>query len=130
MNTVISILIIIGLLLIPATLLARVFFAGSVTFIKNKAKTVSATVLGKRKKDMFRSSGIYTNYFITFDLGGSDRLELPVNKKLFKADNIGKSGKLTYKGGFFVSFITDEELKSKEKPKKETYILNGEVVEK
>ena len=111
---------------VAVALLSRVFFAGTLSFVKIKTKSVSALVLGKRKKDMYRHSGIYTNYFMCFDLGNGDRIELPVNKKQFKADNIGKRGVLTYKGEIFVSFILDED---KPKPK-ETYILNGKAVEK
>lgn len=109
------------------TLLSRVFFAGSATFVKTKTRRTDATVLGKRKKDMYRSSGIYTNYFITFDLGHGDKLELPVTKKVWRQDNIGKSGVLTYKGEIFINFDIG---KTTEKTKKETYILNGEVIEK
>ncbi len=111
---------------VAVALLSRVFFAGTLTFVKSKSKSVPAVVLGKRKKDMYRASGIYTNHFILFDLGNGDKMELPVNKKLFRADNIGKSGILTYKGEIFISFVLDEDMP---KPK-ETYVLNGQVVEK
>ena len=48
--------------------LLRTLLFGSVTRIKTKAKAKEATIVGKRKKDMMRSSGVYTNYFVTFDL--------------------------------------------------------------
>ena len=107
-------------------LTSRIVFAGSISFLKNKAKSVPATVLNKRKQDMLRSSGVYTNYFILFDLGNGDRLEMPVGKWLYKKSPIGKKGILTYKGGLFISFKDIPE----ESPPKETYILNGEIVEK
>lgn len=122
----IIILILIIFVSIAAILMSRIIFAGSVTFLKNKAKSVPATVLNKRKQDMFRTSGLYTNYFILFDLGNNDRMELPVNKRLYRQSAIGQKGILTYKGGLFISF-KDE--KDEEMPK-ETYILNGEVIEK
>ena len=105
---------------------SRIIFAGSISFLKTKAKVVPATVLNRRKQDMLRSSGIYTNYFILFDLGKGDRLELPVGKQLYKKCHIGKEGILTYKGELFISFKD----KPEPKPLKETYILNGQVVEK
>lgn len=120
--------IVIVVIAIAIVLISRVFFAGSITFVKTKSKTVSAVVLNKRKKDMLRSSGVYTNYFMLFDLGNNDKLELPINKKLYKRTELGQKGTLTYKGGYFISFVPEEE--KPEKPKKETYILNGVVVEK
>jgi len=120
------IIFVIALVGVGGVLLSRVFFAGTLSFVKTKSKSVKAVVLGKRKKDMYRASGIYTNHFILFDLGNGDKMELPVNKRLFYEDNIGKSGILTYKGEIFVSFVSDEDLP---KPK-ETYILNGKIVEK
>lgn len=119
---------VIAVVAVGITLLSRVFFAGSVSFVKTKSKTVPAKILNKRKKDMLRASGVYTNFFMLFDLGNGDKLELPINKKLYKKDNLGKTGMLTYKGGIFVNFVLDDDLPTK--PKKETYILNGEVVEK
>ena len=109
-------------------MISRILFAGSLTFIKTKTKQAEAVIINKRKREMYRSSGIYTNYFVLFRLGENDTMELPVNKKLFKADNLGKSGILTYKGEIFISFTPDEDIQKK--PKKETYILNGQVVEK
>ena len=113
-------------IVVSVILLSRITFYGAVSSIRSKPKEASATILNKRKQDMMRSSGVYTNYFMLFDLGGGDKLELPINKKLFKADNIGKSGTLIYKGGIFISFTEA----APPKPKKETYVLNGEVVEK
>lgn len=109
-------------------LLLRMGFSGAHSFIKSKSKTVQAKILSKRKQDMLRSSGPYTNYFIWFSIGESDKIELPVNKRLYKKAHAGKTGILTYKGGLFISFIFDEDIKKE--PKKETYILNGEIVEK
>lgn len=94
----------IGMIVLAAILFFRVLFSGSHTFVKSEKKQVRAKILGKRFQDRMRASGVYTNYFITFELGESDRLELPVNKKLFKKENIGKCGILTYKGGVFISF--------------------------
>lgn len=120
------IVFVIALVGIGAVLLSRVFFAGTLSFVKTKSKSVPAVILGKRKKDMLRPSGIYTIYFVCFDLGNGDKMELPVDKKLFKADNLGQRGILTYKGEIFVSFVLEKDMP---KPK-QTYILNGQVVEK
>lgn len=107
--------------------LLRILFAGSVTYIKTPTqKNVDATVISKRKQDMMRSTGAYTNYFILFKLGENDSLEFPVGKHLYKKCNSGDKGKLSYKGSIFMSFVLEKDLP----PKKETYILNGEVVEK
>ncbi|MBQ8145776.1 MAG: DUF2500 domain-containing protein [Clostridia bacterium] len=120
------ILIILG----AVVLLFRMMLAGASTYIKTPTqKNVNATVIGKRKQDMMRSSGAYTNYFVLFDLGQNDRLEFPVSKHLYKKCNPGDTGKLSYKGSIFLSFALDRELPPPP-PKKETYILNGEVVEK
>lgn len=120
------IIFVIALVGVGVVLLSRVFFAGTLSFVKTKSKSVNAVILGKRKKDMYRASGIYTNHFILFDLGNGDKMELPVNKRLFREDNIGKSGILTYKGEIFVSFVLEKDIPKQ----KETYILNGQVVEK
>lgn len=114
--------------LFAVSLLFRSGFSGSVSFFKSKAKKSHAEILNKRKQDMFRPSGPYTNYFILFGMDGNDRLELPVNKRLYKKAVIGKKGILTYKGSYFIDFVFEEDVK--EEPKKETYILNGEVIEK
>ncbi len=122
----VAILIILG----AVVFLFRMMFSGASTYIKTPTqKNVSATVINKRKQDMMRSSGVYTNYFVLFDLGQNDRLEFPVSKHLYKKCNSGDTGKLSYKGSIFVSFIFDRDLPPPA-PKKETYILNGEVIEK
>ena len=118
-------IIILALVLV---LLARALFSGTFTFIKTKTKKASATVLGKRKKEILGRL-IRTVYFIRFDLGNGDSIELPVNKKLFYKENVGKSGVLTYKGSYFIDFEEGGTL-PQPKPEKQAYVLNGEVIEK
>ena len=103
-------------------LLFRVIFAGSHTFVKTPKKQLRATIFGKRSRDVFRASGVYTNYFITFELGEGDYIELSVDKKLFKEENIGVRGILTYKGNIFLSFVEE---KDETEGEKSTVILNG-----
>ena len=111
-------------------LLLRVVFAGASTYIKTPVqKNVKARVISKRKQDMLRASGPYTNYYILFDLGNNDKLEFSVGKHLYKKCNSEDKGSLSFKGGIFISFTLDKDLPPPP-PKKETYILNGEVVEK
>ena len=111
-------------------LLLRVIFAGASTYIKTPVqKNVKARVISKRKQDMLRASGPYTNYYILFDLGNNDKLEFSVGKHLYKKCNSEDKGSLSFKGGIFISFTLDKDLPPPP-PKKETYILNGEVVEK
>ena len=108
--------------------LGKVLFSGATSFIKSPPKKAHVTILDKRKQDMLRSSGVYTNYFVCFKLSHDDKLELPVNKRLYKKATVGDTGTLTYKGNYFVSFVFDKDLKPKSQ--KETYILNGEIIEK
>ena len=110
------------------TVIGKVLFSGSLSFIKSETKKTRATVLNKRKQDMLRSSGPYTNYYIYFQLSENDKMEFPVNKRLYKRANVGDTGTLTYKGMYFVGFAFDKDIK--EEPKKETYTLNGEIIEK
>ena len=112
----------IAMVVLAVVLLFRLLFSGTHTFVKTPKKQVRAKILGKRSQDRLRSSGVYTNYFITFELGENDRFELPVDKKLFKEENIGKCGILIYKGELFISF--DEDAKESEN-EKSTVILNG-----
>lgn len=123
-----------GVLLIAIVLLLRVLFAGSLGMVKTKTKCATATVRGKYKVDKMRSSGVYTIYFMRFELSKDDTIELPVPKKIFKKAPPGTEGTLYYKGSYFVDFVINEENKEKpqneEAAKEETYILNGEVVKK
>lgn len=121
MGLIIVMLCFVAMVIFAVVLLFRVIFSGSRTFVKAPKKQVRATILGKRSRDVLRASGVYTNYFITFELRSDDRIEFPVDKALFKEENIGKSGILTYKGGLFISF--DEENDNEEE--KSTVILNG-----
>ena len=84
----------IAMIVLAVVLLFRLLFSSTHTFVKTPKKQVRAKILGKRSQDRLRASGVYTNYFITFELSGNDRLELPVDKKLFKEENVGKCGRL------------------------------------
>ena len=108
--------------------LLRAVFFGSMTYIKTTPKTVHATVLDKRKQDMLRQTGVYTNYFVYFQLSETDKIELSVGKRIYSKASPGKTGLLTYKGNVFRDFIFDEDTAPKQQ--KETYVLNGEVIEK
>ena len=121
----------IALIFLSATLFGRAVFSGSLGFIKTKTKEAKATVRGKYKVDKLRSSGVYTVYFMRFQLSENDSMEVPVSKKIFKKAMPNDTGTLFYKGSYFVDFILDRDVKKKEEaPKEETYILNGEVVKK
>lgn len=100
------------LFVVGAILLYRVFSSGS-TGRKAPILKVPATVLGKRFDEVTRGSsamGTITTtkyYYITFDLGNGDTIELLADKETFQDDNVGKSGILTYKGTKFLGFIKD-----------------------
>ena len=128
MILIVCILVFLLVAMCALTLLFRAGFSGTVSFIKAKSRESKAKILNRRKQDMLRASGPYTNYFILFGLEGNDRIELPVSKRLYKKAQIGKTGILTYKGSYFIDFVFDEDIKKE--PKKEAYILNGEIVEK
>ena len=109
MKVIVLLLPLVALLVIGGgvVFLLRILFAGSVTYIKTPTqKNVDATVISKRKQDMMRSSGVYTNYFILFKIGENDSLEFPVSKHLYKKCNSGDKGKLSYKGSIFMSPFT------------------------
>ncbi|MBO5312802.1 MAG: DUF2500 family protein [Clostridia bacterium] len=118
----------VAMLILGGVGFGRVLFHGSVTHIKAKRHSdVPATVKGKYKVDKMRSSGIYTIYFVNFQLDKDDFLEFPVSKKIYKKYDVGTEGYLSYKGSYFIDFTTAPPPKEQ---KKETYILNGEIVEK
>ena len=117
-----------AMVVFAVVMLFRVLFAGSLTSLRTKARSLNATVVGKREKDVMRKSGVYTNYFVTFELNKGDCLEFSVSKSFYKMDNLGATGVLSYKGESFVDFKEGAALTPPEE--KQTYILNGQVVEK
>ena len=117
-----------AMVIFAVVMLFRVLFAGSLTSLRTKARSLNATIVGKREKDVMRKSGVYTNYFITFKLSQGDCLEFSVSKSLYAKDNLGVGGVLYYKGERFVDFKEGATLPVPEE--KQTYILNGQVVEK
>ena len=118
----------IAMVIFAIVTLLRTLFSGSVAHIRTKARSVNATIVGKREHDVMRKSGVYTNYFITFELSKGDCLEFSVSKSLYKKDNIGAVGVLCYKGERFVNFKEGATLAPP--AEKQTYILNGQVTEK
>ena len=123
----------IAVFIIGIVVLLRVLFSGSIGLVKTKTKCSPATVKGKYKVDKMRSCGVYTIYFMRFELSKDDTIELPVSKKIFKKAPPGTTGMLYYKGSYFVDFVIDEEAKetkNEEAQEASTYILNGEVVKK
>ena len=112
-----ALFIVLGGVLLAAVgiiILGRVFTVGTVGGRRVPVQKKCATILGKRKEEIMRGTGgmgalMHTRYYITFDLGDGDTIELFADKELFNDSNIGKSGILTFKGSKYIGFIENSE---------------------
>ncbi len=66
--------------------------------------TVPATLVGKRQEHSRSQDSSTTWYYVTFELPGHDRLELPVHGQQWGTLVEGDRGQLTYQGTRFKGF--------------------------
>lgn len=75
----------------------------------NKTKpveTVPARIIGKRPHTWGGSgdSSAHTSYYVTFELEGGERMEIPVNDNFYGMHVEGDTGMLTHQGTHMISF--------------------------
>lgn len=66
--------------------------------------TVPAVLVGKRQEHSRTSDSSSTWYYVTFELPGHDRVELPVHGREWGTMVAGDRGQLTYQGTRFKGF--------------------------
>lgn len=96
---------------VAVVVLARIYHSGASNGgRRSPTLRAKATVLGKRTDEVTHHNAAFASittkyYYVTFDLGNGDTMELSTDKHTYKDDNIGKSGTLVYKGSKFINFV-------------------------
>lgn len=86
------------LFVIAIVVLCNIFFIPQIKTLKSKTQTQNGVkVVDKRKEKFSNPNGIYTLYFITFELENKDRIELKTTKGVYNKANYDDIGVIKYK---------------------------------